>query len=685
MGLPWPDKMLPHMPTVFPSWNHGGLAMRKIGVALAIGLLAASAGSAVGAPKAAATSPTTKVVIVVGAVEGTTSSYRSYADAAAAEFLKYTSNVVKVYSPNATWANVQAAAQGANVLVYMGHGSGSPNPYNSFEPNADDGMGLNSTAGNGDSDKQYYGENYMAQLGLAPNALVILNHLCYASGDSEPGRGLPSLSVAEQRVDNYASGFLRGNARAVIAEGMYDLNPYIDGLFTTQETIDQLWKTYPWFHNHVTAWGSTRSPGYTSEIDPDVGHPQSDGDYFYRSLVTAPGLTTGQIGKATTYAPTTYHAVSPTRLLDTRKSISLAGPFQSHVSRYFQVTGATVPSTATAVTGNLTVTGQSAAGFLYIGPIAMNDPTSSTLNFPAGDDRANEVTVALGIGGVLWVTYAAPTLGPTANVIFDVTGYFAPGTGGASYVPVTPNRILDTRYDTGLTGSFHSHVSRSFQVTGGTSGVPAKAIAVTGNLTVTRQTSLGFLYLGPTAMNDPTSSTLNFPLNDDRANSVTVSLGTGGILWATYAAPTLGPTADVIFDVTGYFEPGTGGATYVPLTPGRILDTRYAMGLSGASSSHVARSFAVSGVGVIPSGATAVTGNLTVTGQTAAGFLYLGPNSMNNPTSSTLNFPLGDDRANGVTVALGGGDLWVTYAASTTGPKAQVIFDVTGYFIPAGG
>jgi hypothetical protein len=384
-------------------------------------------------------------------------------------------------------------------------------------------------------------------------------------------------------------------------------------------------------------------------------------------------------------AGATYVPLTPTRLLDTRYGKGLTKTFQSHVSRYFQVTGATVPSTATAVTGNLTVTGQSAAGFLYIGPIAMNDPTSSTLNFPAGDDRANEVTVALGIGGVLWVTYAAPTLGPTANVIFDVTGYFAPGTGGASYVPVTPNRILDTRYDTGLTGSFHSHVSRSFQVTGGTSGVPAKAIAVTGNLTVTRQTSLGFLYLGPTAMNDPTSSTLNFPLNDDRANSVTVSLGTGGILWATYAAPTLGPTADVIFDVTGYFEPGTGGATYVPLTPGRILDTRYAMGLSGASSSHVARSFAVSGVGVIPSGATAVTGNLTVTGQTAAGFLYLGPNSMNNPTSSTLNFPLGDDRANGVTVALGGGDLWVTYAASTTGPKAQVIFDVTGYFIPAGG
>ena len=63
-------------------------------------------------------------------------------------------------------------------------------------------------------------------------------------------------------------------------------------------------------------------------------------------------------------------------------------------------------------------------------PDAANDPTSSTLNFPTGDDRANGVTVALGGGGILSVTYAAPTLGPTAHVIFDVTGYFVPARVG---------------------------------------------------------------------------------------------------------------------------------------------------------------------------------------------------------------------------------------------------------------
>jgi hypothetical protein len=104
----------------------------------------------------------------------------------------------------------------------------------------------------------------------------------------------------------------------------------------------------------------------------------------------------------------------------------LSGAFVSHVARTFGVTGGVVPADATAVTGNLTVTQQMTLGFLFIGPIPMNNPTSSTLNFPLGDDRANAVTVALGAGGTLSVTYAAPLLWPTAHVIFDVTGYFKP-------------------------------------------------------------------------------------------------------------------------------------------------------------------------------------------------------------------------------------------------------------------
>jgi hypothetical protein len=123
-------------------------------------------------------------------------------------------------------------------------------------------------------------------------------------------------------------------------------------------------------------------------------------------------------------------------------------------------------------------------------------------------------------------------------------------------------------------------------------------------------------------------------------------------------------------------------ATYVPLTPTRLLDTRYGTGLSGAFSVHSARELAVAGHGGVPSNAIAVTGNLTVTAQTSGGYLFAGPIPTDNPTSSTLNFPAGDDRANAVAVQLGAdGGLWITFVAPTYGQSAAVIFDVTGYFV----
>jgi hypothetical protein len=250
----------------------------------------------------------------------------------------------------------------------------------------------------------------------------------------------------------------------------------------------------------------------------------------------------------------TYHALTPNRILDTRNGTGgLSGPFTNHSARSFQVTGGVVPSGATAVTGNLTVTGQTSGGYLFIGPVAANSPTTSTLNFLTGDDRANAVTVALSPTGTLSITFVAPSNGPTAQAIFDVTGYFTPNLSGAVYVPLTPTRVLDTRNGTGgLSGPFTNHSARPFGVTGGV--VPSSATAVTGNLTVTGQTSSGYLFIGPLATNNPGSSTLNFPVGDDRANAVSVALGAGS-LSITFVAPSNGPSAHAIFDVTGYFTP----------------------------------------------------------------------------------------------------------------------------------
>ncbi len=379
----------------------------------------------------------------------------------------------------------------------------------------------------------------------------------------------------------------------------------------------------------------------------------------------------------------TYHSLTPARLLDTRVGTGLSGVFTSGTPRSLAVTGhAGVPAGAIAVTGNLTVTNQTSPGFVALTTVSTPNPATSTLNFPLGDNRANGVTAPLGAGGVLWATYRGEAGGATTDLLFDVTGYFLPDATGATYVSLTPARLLDTRVGTGLSGVFTSGTPRSLAVTGH-AGVPAGAIAVTGNLTVTNQTSPGFVALTTVSTPNPATSTLNFPLGDNRANGVTAPLGAGGVLWATYRGEAGGATTDLLFDVTGYFLPDATGATYVSLTPARLLDTRVGTGLSGVFTSGTPRSLAVTGHAGVPAGAIAVTGNLTVTNQTSPGFVALTTVSTPNPATSTLNFPLGDNRANGVTAPLGaGGVLWATYRGEAGGATTDLLFDVTGYFLP---
>jgi flagellar hook assembly protein FlgD len=263
--------------------------VRRLAVAAAFALLSVLG---VAAPAAAATTTSTaKVVIIVGATEGATATYRSYADQAYAEAIKYTSRVTKVYSPNATWTKVKAATAGANIVLYYGHGNGWPSPY-TYDPayTTKDGFGLNDPTHLSDNVHKYYGEPYVDDLGLAPNAIVLLGNLCYASGNSEPGDPAPSAAVAHQRLDNYAAGFLKGNAEAVIADGHGGLVSYIRALFTTNQSVVSLWKSVPDFHNHVTSFASTRSAGYTAYSDPD----STTGGY-YRSLVTKTSLTSGAV------------------------------------------------------------------------------------------------------------------------------------------------------------------------------------------------------------------------------------------------------------------------------------------------------------------------------------------------------------------------------------------------------
>jgi hypothetical protein len=274
--------------------------MKRASVIALVSLLALMAIGPVSPASAASRQPLApKVAIVVGPTGSATDYYRKLANEAAAAALKFTPNVVRVYSPDATWPAVKKALDGASIVVYLGHGNGWPSRYrNELTPSTQNGMGLNPHAGAGDV-HQYFGESPIAkEIKLAKNAVVVLSHLCYASGNSEPGLPEGTLETGQERVDNYAAGFIKAGAAAVIAEGHMGPAYYVRSILAGKSTIDRIWRDSPTYHGHLLRFDSLRSPGYTAQMDPDR---VSSG--FYRSIVLRDGLAAANTLAGATRSP----------------------------------------------------------------------------------------------------------------------------------------------------------------------------------------------------------------------------------------------------------------------------------------------------------------------------------------------------------------------------------------------
>lgn len=252
-----------------------GLAM--LATSLAVGGLAFGAQPVEAAQK--------KVVIVVGPVGKYTSSYKYAANKMANVARNNGASVVKVYSPYATWSRVKSAARGAHVFIYLGHGNGWPSPYKPFQTRTKNGIGVNSSYGSGNNNTKYYGEAFMdSDLPLARGAAVILMKLCYASGNSEPGRANPTKSVAKARVDNYGAGFLRGPASVVFAEGSSRGGYILKGLLRSSKTMAQIfWSAPHRVGSYRISFAGTRSSGRA------IMDPRRPGQY-YRSVIGNLGL-----------------------------------------------------------------------------------------------------------------------------------------------------------------------------------------------------------------------------------------------------------------------------------------------------------------------------------------------------------------------------------------------------------
>jgi hypothetical protein len=246
-----------------------------------------------------------------------------------------------------------------------------------------------------------------------------------------------------------------------------------------------------------------------------------------------------------------FTSLSPARISDSRPAGPQAGPYgtpwAAGDTREVTVAGVGgVPAGADAVVLNVTVTATTAAGFLTVWPSGQPMPVASSLNWAPNQTIPNAVTVKVGTGGRVSVFNQAGN----ADVIVDVVGSFAPGSGQLFH-PLSPARMLDSRPAPNQVGPYNTPwgqgAARDVQVTGGS--VPAGAGAALMNVTVTATTDSSWLTVWPTGQPKPLASSLNWGAGQTIANAVTAKLSATGAISIGNATG----STDVIADIAGWY------------------------------------------------------------------------------------------------------------------------------------
>jgi len=124
-------------------------------------------------------------------------------------------------------------------------------------------------------------------------------------------------------------------------------------------------------------------------------------------------------------AVSNFYTLPPCRVVDTRNPAgALGGPaLAANTQRSFTVGGQCgIPTTARAVSVNVTVTQSTTAGDLKVFPGGIAVPTATTINYRGGQTRANNSLSQLGNGGAL--TIRCDQSSGSVHAIIDVNGYY---------------------------------------------------------------------------------------------------------------------------------------------------------------------------------------------------------------------------------------------------------------------
>lgn len=432
----------------------------------------------------------------------------------------------------------------------------------------------------------------------------------------------------------------------------------------------------------VSRYVVTASPGGASVTVPATARSAvlpglTNGAAYTTSVAAANPSGSGPVARAAAVTPSpnagSYFPVTPVRVLDTRSGRGAPraqlGPGATLTVRVAGAAGSGVPATGvSAVALNVTATGASTPTYIVAHADAAR-PAASNLNVGPGETVANFLVTRVASDGTVKIYNRAGSV----SVLADVQGFFTTAASGATYRPLTPARVLDTRNRSGPVGPGKTVVLK----VAGVGGVPSTGVsAVALNVTATQGSAATYISVYPGDAARPPTSSLNPQAGQSLANLVVTRVaGDGTVRLYNHSGST-----HLVADVQGYFTTASSGATYRPLTLARVLDTRTGQGATkaklGPGQSLVLQVAGAPGSGLPARDLSAVAVNVTATNVTASTYLSVYPSDANRPPTSSINLSAGQTLA-GVAVSRVSRDGTVTiYNSAGT---VDVIADVEGF------
>ncbi|MER7514962.1 hypothetical protein [Streptomyces sp. NPDC126499] len=370
----------------------------------------------------------------------------------------------------------------------------------------------------------------------------------------------------------------------------------------------------------------------------------------------------------------TYKAIAPTRVMSTMAGLGvLQGKVGKGETVTLQVAGRPgLPATGvSAVVMNVTAVAPTAAGYVSVFPAGTTRPTTSNLNFKAGQTIPNLVVVPVSADGkVSFYNHSG-----AVDLLADVSGYYFGDGAGATYKALGPIRVMNTLAGQGVPkAKVGPGKTVTLQVTG-QSGIPAGGVtAVAMNVTAVAPTATGYVSVFPAGTARPATSNLNFTAGTTIPNMVIVPVSADGkVSFYNHSG-----SVDLLADVAGYFTTDSTGSSFKPMAPTRLMNTIAGLGVpQGKVGPGKTVTLQIAGNSGIPAtGVTAVVMNVTAVAPTATGYVSVFPDGAPRPATSNLNFTAGTTIPNLVVVPVVNGKVsFYNHAGSV-----DLLADVAGYY-----